>query len=225
MYSGCAPLPASPHVEPELGRQHDSMPLAAQRPAEHGFRAALPAVHVGGVEEGDARVQGPAHHRVGRFLIQPLPEVVAAQSHQRNLQPRPSQFTVFHVCSLALCRLARVCGEPMRLHGGRLHGGRLHGNEEADPRGADRPRTCLLTRRTSGVSGRSPSAAASRRCRAAGPRVPFWASLLGVTGRRVLAGVLAVNQQRHRMPAVAHQLAGRAVVAHHRDHVGLQGQQ
>ena len=89
-------------LHPEFGGQHDFMAALAQRLAEEFLRL-RPAIDVGGVEQGDPGVEGGVHHGLGLGLIDAHAEVVAAQPHDADLQPRIPQPTDLHSGVLHVC--------------------------------------------------------------------------------------------------------------------------
>ena len=79
-----------PHRVEHLGRDHDLVAAGEllDRPPEHGL-AGTEAVHVGGVEEVDARFPGFADERQGRGLVQhPFAPAGVAIGHAAQAQPR-----------------------------------------------------------------------------------------------------------------------------------------
>ncbi len=89
------------HRHPELARHDDLAPSFAQRLAQQFFGAAAVAIDVGGVEERDAFVERAIHDRLGLFGVALDREIVAAEAHGRNLEPRLSHVAVFHSASLS----------------------------------------------------------------------------------------------------------------------------
>src|SRR6266404_923999 len=86
----------------EFCRQHDIFAPAAQNLAQAVFRAAVVAINVRGVEEGDAEIQCLMHHLAGRIEIDAPAEVIAAEADGRNLKARFSQRAPIHRTSLSL---------------------------------------------------------------------------------------------------------------------------
>ena len=82
----------------ELGRQ-DDLPTAAANGPAHEFLIPPAAVHVGGVEEGDAEVDGAMDGGRGLFGVPPAVEVRhahAAQADGRDGKPRLAQGSRAH---------------------------------------------------------------------------------------------------------------------------------
>src|SRR3546814_695921 len=84
----------------ELGGQNDVLAPVAEDLSQCPLRAAIGSVGVGGIEQGDAGVEGDMHHLACAVEVERLDhaaEVVAAQTDHRNLQAGSSQHAVFHV--------------------------------------------------------------------------------------------------------------------------------
>ena len=81
----------------ELRRDDHVVAPRAERPAEQHL-ALRAAVDVGGVEEGDARVERGVDHRRGRRLVDPAAEVVAAETDHRGVELADA--ASFHPASL-----------------------------------------------------------------------------------------------------------------------------
>ena len=67
-------------------RGQDDLGSACPQGAAEKLLALRASVDVGGVEEGDAGVDGTVHHRRGAVVVEPAAEVVAAQSDDRYLE-------------------------------------------------------------------------------------------------------------------------------------------
>ena len=87
----------SPIGHGELGGQHHLVALALQGDAHHLLGLALAAVDVGGVEEGDAVLDGGVDHRVGGGLVDAHAEVVAAEADLTDLQAAVAQSAIVHL--------------------------------------------------------------------------------------------------------------------------------
>ena len=72
-------------AHPELGGDDDVVAPIAEGPSEQ-FLAAAFAVHVGGVEQRDASVDGRIDHRLGGLVVHAPAEVVATEPDQRDRQ-------------------------------------------------------------------------------------------------------------------------------------------
>ena len=97
---------------PELRRDDDLVAAPAQRPAEQRLaEAVLAAVHVGGIDEGDARVECGGDDR-RRALLRlgggaGAAEVVAAEADRRHAEAGAAEGSVFesgHPLSLGRAR-------------------------------------------------------------------------------------------------------------------------
>ena len=80
--------------EGELARQYDLLAPLAQDLAELRLRAAAPAVHIGGIEERDAAVEGLVDDGAGGFQVQLGAEVVAAEPDQRDPKARGPEMAI-----------------------------------------------------------------------------------------------------------------------------------
>ena len=80
-----APVRSASIGHAELGGDHHLVAALAQRPAQE-LLALGAAVDVGGVEEGDAGVEGGVRPRRRGVLVDPAAEVVAAQPDHRHLE-------------------------------------------------------------------------------------------------------------------------------------------
>ena len=88
-----APVTGGLHAE--FGDHHRLGPPRPQRPPQNGLRGAV-VIHVGGVEQGDAGVEGRRHHLAALGLVDPPAQRVAAQPGQRGLQARTAETAQFH---------------------------------------------------------------------------------------------------------------------------------
>jgi hypothetical protein len=88
------------HVPAELGREHDPVAAAGEGAADDLLAAAAVAVDVRGVEEGDVRVERGVDHGSRGDLVDPPPEVVAAETDHRDLELRAAEPTRPHHGSL-----------------------------------------------------------------------------------------------------------------------------
>ena len=79
----------------ELRRDHDVVAPAAERGGEELLRLAS-AVHLGGVEVGDALVERSVHDRTRRVLVDAHAEVVAPEAHHREQRPVGSERASVH---------------------------------------------------------------------------------------------------------------------------------
>ncbi|GAB3974550.1 hypothetical protein GCM10029978_056450 [Actinoallomurus acanthiterrae] len=89
------------HAHAELRGQHDLVAVALERDAEQTFavagrRAAVRAVDVGGVEQGDPGVQRRVHDGAGAVLVEPGGDVVAAQADRRDERAVTAEAPVAH---------------------------------------------------------------------------------------------------------------------------------
>ncbi len=88
-----------------LGRQHDAVAAAADRPADDLFRAAE-AVDRGRVDQGDAAIQRGMDGVDGLALVGAAPHPAAdrpgAEGDCRNLDSRRTQFAINHRSVLPL---------------------------------------------------------------------------------------------------------------------------
>jgi len=80
----------------ELGGEHYLVPAAGENFAEGEFGAAVRAVHLGGVEERDARVDGRVHYGARAGHVETPAEVVAAEAHDGYEQPRVTEGSIAH---------------------------------------------------------------------------------------------------------------------------------
>ena len=92
---------SGPHLAEHLGGQHDLLALAgALEPAPHDLLGAplvaLPAVHVGGVEERHALLEGAVHDREGILLRGVRTEVHGAEDEPGDGGPGASELGVLH---------------------------------------------------------------------------------------------------------------------------------
>ena len=84
-------------AHPDLGGDHRLVAPAAERPTEELLGLAL-AVDVGGVEVVDAGVERGVDHVLRRGLVDPHPEVVAAEAGDRHLEAaHPAQSPSCHL--------------------------------------------------------------------------------------------------------------------------------
>jgi hypothetical protein len=74
-------------AHPELGGQHHPVAAAVEALADEALALAVP-VDVGGVEEGDSRVERRVDDALGRGAVQAAPEVVGAEADAGNLDVR-----------------------------------------------------------------------------------------------------------------------------------------
>ena len=75
------------HRHTPLGGDDRLAPATLERSAQLELALAVaPAVGVGGVEEGDASVEGGVDHGVGGGLVETLAEVIAAEPNRRDRQ-------------------------------------------------------------------------------------------------------------------------------------------
>ena len=88
------------HRVAEFRREHDVLAPRAEKLAEADFRAALVAVDIGGVEEGDAEIERLVDHRARGIGVDAQPEVIAAQPDGGELERRVAELALFH---RALC--------------------------------------------------------------------------------------------------------------------------
>ena len=100
---GAAPIEVAAHGQPDLRGQHDVLPDALQGVAQESL-ALAEAVHVGGVDQVDAVVQGHLHHPRGVLLAQVAhvhlaAELHAAQRHLAHDESGMSKFSVLHPLS------------------------------------------------------------------------------------------------------------------------------
>lgn len=82
----------------ELRGDHDFVAAVSQRPAQQ-LLVVADAVHVGGVEEVDAHVQGPMDHLGGAGVLRRAVEVAhahAAQADRRDLRAVDTQSACLH---------------------------------------------------------------------------------------------------------------------------------
>lgn len=86
-------------VVTELGGEDDLVAAALEGLPEVDFGAAGAAVDVGGVQEGDARVQSGVDDGAGGLGVQSAAEVVAAEADGGDLQSRTAQGEMTHACS------------------------------------------------------------------------------------------------------------------------------
>src|SRR5690606_18847250 len=115
----------------ELGREHDVLAPVPERLAQAALRAAdgaiAVAIGVRGIEERDAEVEGPVHHRARRFGIDASTQAVASQADHRHGNGRLSQRALFHwwphcARSAASIMADGIIGVPSCVPGGRAIG-------------------------------------------------------------------------------------------------------
>jgi len=82
-------------VAGELGCDDHVLATLAKDAPEKFLRSAR-TIGIGGVEQGDAQIEGTVHHFAGRFEIGPSAEVVATQAEQGYLQPGPAEIALLH---------------------------------------------------------------------------------------------------------------------------------
>jgi hypothetical protein len=93
---GARLLRRAAHVHAELGGHHHLVAVPAERLAEQGLRAAAVAVDVGGVEQGDAGVQGRPDHRPGLGRVADQAEVVTPEADDGDGEAGPAELAVPH---------------------------------------------------------------------------------------------------------------------------------
>jgi hypothetical protein len=84
----CRDAPPVLHRHADLGGKDDVLAPGAERFAEEFFgNANAAAIHIGGVEEGDAEIERFVHDRKRCRVIDAAAKVVAAQADDRYAQP------------------------------------------------------------------------------------------------------------------------------------------
>ena len=84
------------HVHAELAGEHDVLAAGAEQFAERQLRAAAIAVHVGGVEQGDAVLDRGVDDLARRFQVYPAAEIIAAEADERDAQAGAAEIAELH---------------------------------------------------------------------------------------------------------------------------------
>ena len=84
------------HDHAELSREDNILPARSEALAQHGFRAALVAVNVGGIEQRDAEIERLRDDATRALQIGSAAEIVAAQADERNFKRRFAERAVLH---------------------------------------------------------------------------------------------------------------------------------
>src|SRR5262249_25273736 len=94
----------------ELGRQHHALAPFTQHLAETFLRRAG-IVGVGGVDQGDAGIDGGVHHAARRGAIEAAAEIVAAEPDRRDRETRISALPRLQRGSSGYCErgIPRIC--------------------------------------------------------------------------------------------------------------------
>ncbi len=80
----------------ELRGEHDLIAATFENLAEEALASPASSVDLGGVEEGDARVDGGVHHEPRRLEVEATAEVVATEPDTRNTQATRAEIDELH---------------------------------------------------------------------------------------------------------------------------------
>jgi hypothetical protein len=92
----------------ELRREDDPFAARTEDLPEHALAAPTAPVHVGGVEEGDARVEGRLDDRARLREVDPGAEVVAPEPDTRDAKPAPAEVDLLHARTLAAATASQL---------------------------------------------------------------------------------------------------------------------